>query len=171
MHTLIKSTLRKTIITASLAMAFAFSPLVTGSAHAGIQSKCKACHNFTSKKKFGPGLKNVVGRPAGTMPDMKYSPSLANGGWVWTEEKIRAWVCSSKDAIKVFTGDKSARVKMPPQKICSKEKQDKILAFLESISDKKFSDVAEASKKDTVVEGDTEPAEAPKSEKTKPSSD
>ena len=95
--------------------------------------KCAACHNFTAKKKVGPGLKGIVGRKAGIMPDMKYSADLAAGGWVWTAKHIAMWDCNSKKAIKVLSGNPAARTKMPPQRICDPQKQADLIAFLKTL--------------------------------------
>ena len=112
--------MKKTLMIAAAA-AFVMAGMVTApaAAHANALAKCKACHHLDSdKKKVGPGLKGVFGRAAGTMGDMKYSKSLANGGWTWDAAHLEKWVCNSKDAIKEFTGDDHAKTKMPPQKKC-----------------------------------------------------
>jgi len=123
-----------------LIMVAASAAFVTGTmflapvaAQADASGKCKACHNFTEKKKVGPGLAGVVGRKTGVMKDMKYSSALAGGDWVWDEAHLREWMCNSKDAVKKFTGDDHAKTKMPPQKICDAAKQDEVLAKLKSI--------------------------------------
>jgi len=110
-------------------------------------SKCKMCHHFTPKNKVGPGLGRGMlnghmepgdfGRTAGTHPGfhytfVKYIP--AGGSWVWDERHIRQWICDSKRAIKAFTGDKTAKTKMPPQHICDPAAQDAVIAALRSIS-------------------------------------
>jgi len=69
------------------------SPTAAGDAIKGkvASKKCKTCHNFTAKKKVGPGLKGIFGRKAGVMPGMKYSASLAASGWVWDEKNLALW--------------------------------------------------------------------------------
>jgi len=95
--------------------------------------KCKTCHNFTAKKKVGPGLKGVFGRKAGIMPDMKYSSALAAGGWVWNEKNLAIWLCDSKKAVKTLSGNASAKTKMSPQRICDAGKQADLIAFLKTL--------------------------------------
>jgi len=95
--------------------------------------KCKACHNFTARKKVGPGLKAVFGRQAGAMPDMKYSAALAAGGWVWNEKNLALWICNSKQAVKTLSGNPSAKTKMGPQRICDASKQADLIAFLKTL--------------------------------------
>ncbi len=126
--------MKKTLLIAATA-AFMMTGFMATQAVAGPEGKCKTCHNFTAKKKVGPGLKGVVGRPVASMEGFKYSKSLkANAGkWNWDEDHLRKWMCSSKNAVKEFTGDEHAKTKMPPQKVCDKEKQDKIIAFLKGL--------------------------------------
>jgi cytochrome c len=122
------------LVAASAAFVMGTMSLAPMSAQAAAWGKCKACHNFTAKKKVGPGLKGVAGRHVGIMPKMKYSKALKNGDWTWTDENLRAWICNSKKAVKALTGDDHAKTKMPPQKICDPAKQDEVLAKLHSIS-------------------------------------
>jgi len=122
------------MVAATAAFVMGTMSLAPMTAQAAAWGKCKACHNFTEKKKVGPGLKGVVGRDAGIMPKMKYSKSLKAGGWKWDEANLRKWICKSKDAVKELSGDSHAKTKMPNQKICDPAKQDEVLAKLKSIS-------------------------------------
>jgi len=122
------------MVVASAAFVMGTMALAPMTAQAGAAwGKCKACHNFTEKKKVGPGLKGVMDRKAGIMPKMKYSKALAAGTWSWDEEHMRAWICNSKKAVKEFTGDSHAKTKMPAQKICDPAKQDEVIAKLKSL--------------------------------------
>ncbi|RLL56050.1 cytochrome C [Mariprofundus sp. EBB-1] len=98
-----------------------------------LANKCKTCHNFTARKKVGPGLQGVVGRKAGSMTDMKYSSALAAGGWVWNEKNLAAWMCDSKAAVKTLSGNASAKTKMGAQRICDATKQADLIAFLKTL--------------------------------------
>jgi len=124
------------MIAAAVAMVFGFNGMTATDANAAAWSKCKACHNFTAKKKVGPGLAGVVGRKAGSAPGFryKYMKYVEGDAWTWDEEHLRKWICNSKDAVKEFTGNKKAKTKMPPQKICDKAKQDEVIAKLKSVS-------------------------------------
>jgi len=95
--------------------------------------KCQTCHNFNERKKVGPGLKGVFGRKVGQMPDMKYSPALKQGSWVWNEANLAAWMCDSKKAVKSLSGDVSATTKMPAQRVCDVGKQADLIAFLKTL--------------------------------------
>jgi cytochrome c len=101
-------------------------------AWAGPEKRCLACHAFSDKNNIGPGLKGVFGRKAGTHPDFKYSDSLKSANWVWDEEHLRKWIYNAKDSIKAFTGDDTAKTKMPKYKIKGK-KADKIINFLKKL--------------------------------------
>ena len=62
--------------------------------------ECAECHSLKQgKNKKGPSLFNVVGRNAGTMEGYHYSDALAAGGFVWTQEKIDAYVTHPKVAV------------------------------------------------------------------------
>ncbi len=55
--------------------------------------RCKACHSMDpAKNTFGPTLKGVLGRPAGTQPRFDYSRAMRNSGLVWTEQNLRKWI-------------------------------------------------------------------------------
>jgi len=95
--------------------------------------KCMSCHNFTAKKKVGPGLKDIFGRKAGVMPDMKYSKTLASGGWTWDENNLALWICDSKKSVKLLSGNAKGKTKMPAQRICDPGKQADIIAFLKTL--------------------------------------
>lgn len=61
---------------------------------------CKACHDVEKGvNKVGPTLKGIVGRPAATAADYKYSEAmLAKGteGLVWTEENLATYLADPK---------------------------------------------------------------------------
>ncbi|MBN4073251.1 cytochrome C [Mariprofundus ferrooxydans] len=121
------------LVAASAAFVMGTMSLAPMSAQAAAWGKCKACHNFTHKKKVGPGLAGVIGRVAGKVKGVK-SKSLKSATWTWDDDKLRLWMCNSKKAIKTLTGDDHAKTKMPPQKICDPAKQDEVLEKLHSIS-------------------------------------
>lgn len=101
-------------------------------AMAGAEGKCKACHDFGTANKVGPGLKGIFGKKAGTVPGFNYSDSLANAGWVWDEEHLRQWIKDSPKAIKDFTGDAGAKTKMSKQNVKG-AKADEVIEFLKGL--------------------------------------
>lgn len=68
--------------------------------------KCKACHDATAgTNKVGPTLKGLVGRPAGTVADYKYSDANKNSGLTWDEATLSEYL---KDPKKKIPGTKMA---------------------------------------------------------------
>jgi len=122
------------MIAAAAAFVLGVNGMSATSASAKAWSKCKACHNFTAKKKVGPGWKGIYGRKAGSMPGFKYKYTKYGSNWSWDDAHLRKWMCNSKKAVKEFTGNPKARTKMPPQKICDPAKQDAIIAFMKTLS-------------------------------------
>lgn len=94
---------RNTIFTAlAAAVLFAAPAHAEGDAAAGekVFVKCKACHeNEKGVNKVGPTLKGVVGRPAASVPDYKYSEAMAAKGAegvVWDEATLAAYLPDPK---------------------------------------------------------------------------
>ncbi|RNF36144.1 c-type cytochrome [Paracoccus methylarcula] len=104
--------------------------------------KCKACHMIQSADgedivkggKTGPNLWNIVGRPAGSQEDFKYSDALLalnETGEVWTEEDLAAYVTDPNAFVQEKTGDSSAKTKMTFK---LRKGQADIAAYLASVS-------------------------------------
>ena len=118
--------------TASLAVLLAFlssSACAAGDPVAGRAAfaKCASCHQVgpSARGGFGPQLYQVIGRKAGATGDYKYSPAMANAGFVWTEDKLRAFMKAPGD---VVPGNK-----MRFWGIGSDRQIDDILAYLRSV--------------------------------------
>lgn len=67
--------------------------------------KCKACHQVGdgAKNRVGPMLNGIIGHPAGAVDGFKYSNALqdaADGGLVWSEEELAAFLAKPKDYLK-----------------------------------------------------------------------
>ena len=122
----------KTIIKAASVAAIAASALMGMNAQAGIEAKCKACHDFGSANKVGPGLAGIMGKKAGSTDFGKYSKSLKAGGWTWDEANMRLWLYDSKKAIKELSGDSGAKTTMPPMKLKG-DKLDQVIEFLNGL--------------------------------------
>ena len=77
--------------------------------------KCAACHSIAEGggNKIGPALWDVLGRPAGTIPDYKYSKAMAAHGKNWSFEEMNGFLIKPKDWIKgtkmSFAGLKKAK--------------------------------------------------------------
>ena len=80
-----------------------------------IFKKCAACHSISKggKNKIGPALWGVLGRPAGSVTDYKYSKAMAAYGKNWSFEEMNGFLIKPKDWIKGtkmnFPGLRSAK--------------------------------------------------------------
>ncbi|MCY3753773.1 MAG: cytochrome c family protein [Alphaproteobacteria bacterium] len=79
------------------------------------KKKCTTCHRLdeTGKKKVGPNLWGVVGRPIASAPGFRYSKGLSkHKGKTWTEENLDAWLTKPRAFAKgtrmAFPGFKKA---------------------------------------------------------------
>ncbi|MBL4759442.1 MAG: c-type cytochrome [Mariprofundaceae bacterium] len=97
-----------------------------------LAKRCVSCHDFGTKDKVGPHLKGIFNRAAGQSGFKKHGAALKTANWTWDEAHLLTWLCNSKAAIKEFTGDASARTKMPNQKMCGAKGND-IVAYLKLI--------------------------------------
>ncbi|MFX0542433.1 c-type cytochrome [Roseovarius sp. S4756] len=67
--------------------------------------QCKACHQIGdgAKNRVGPILTGIVGKPAGTVEDFRYSKALkgmADEGLVWDEENLKAFLADPRGFMK-----------------------------------------------------------------------
>ncbi len=53
---------------------------------------CAACHGLSGSVVVGPPLNGVVGRKVGSISGFQYSDAFRNGGFVWTSEKLAAFL-------------------------------------------------------------------------------
>ena len=95
--------------------------------------KCATCHNVTSTdKKYGPGLKGIYGRQAGTLAGFNYSSWLGVGNWKWDKANLRTWLSQkTSDAVKQISGDSGARTKMKFKGVSGSD-LDNLISFLKS---------------------------------------
>ncbi|MDQ0564068.1 cytochrome c [Rhizobium mesoamericanum] len=78
------------------------SALADGDAENGkkLFARCSACHVTTDQNKVGPGLQNIVGRPAASQPQYKYSAALAASGLTWDEANLDAFLKAPTTVVK-----------------------------------------------------------------------
>lgn len=89
--------------------------------------RCMACHSLDSATNaFGPSLRGVVGRPAGTLPRFVYSNAMANAKITWTEENLRKWVADNEKLV--------PKTRMRHVSITDTTEQDFLLAFLKNFN-------------------------------------
>src|SRR5450830_404739 len=64
-------------------------------------AKCASCHQIgpSARAGFGPQLNGIVGRPAGSTKDYRYSAAMQNSRIVWTEDKLRAFMKAPGDVV------------------------------------------------------------------------
>jgi cytochrome c len=92
----------------------ATSVQAAGDAAKGAQDfpRCAICHANTKGggNRIGPDLFGVVGRKAGTAPDFSYSAAMKSAGFVWTNDKLNAYI---KAPAMVVPGNKMAFAGLP----------------------------------------------------------
>lgn len=85
--------------------------------------KCGTCHSMEQgKHKVGPSLANVVGRKAGSTDFTRYR-ALRGSDFVWTREKLNAWIANPKG----FIGKPTAMT----VKVRIQEERDAIIDYLQ----------------------------------------
>ena len=64
--------------------------------------KCAACHSIAKggSNKIGPALWGVLGKPAGSVSDYKYSKAMTAHGKPWSFEEMNSFLIKPKDWIK-----------------------------------------------------------------------
>jgi cytochrome c len=90
--------MRTTLLIGMLGLVAAGAAQAAGNATTGAQvfARCAMCHSNAKGdgNKIGPNLFGVVGRKAGTAPQFSYSPAMKNAGFVWTNDKLDAYIKS-----------------------------------------------------------------------------
>ena len=92
--------------------------------------KCKACHQVGegAKHRTGPILTGIVGHPAGAAEGFGYSKDMkeaGEGGLIWTEEELHAFLSKPKKYMK--------RTKMSFAGLKKDDDIDAVIAYLKSI--------------------------------------
>ncbi|GGI55621.1 c-type cytochrome [Oxalicibacterium solurbis] len=77
--------------------------VVAGDAKKGRNAfaKCASCHEVgrSAHGGFGPQLNGIVGRRAGSTSDFRYSPAMKQAGFIWTEDRLRAFLKAPDDVV------------------------------------------------------------------------
>jgi cytochrome c len=103
-------------------------PAIIAAGQKEFQNRCERCHDdgtATDRRAYGPSLKGVVGRKAGSIDGFAYSKALKESGLVWTDEQIRAWMSNNTG---LLPGTRMRHVG-----ITDPGEQDLILAYLKSL--------------------------------------
>jgi len=74
---------------------------VAGDAAAGGMAflQCADCHSTTTANGAGPGLKNIVGRRAGSQGDFHYSDAMAKSNLVWDARTLDTFLANPKATV------------------------------------------------------------------------
>ena len=102
----IQRTLRATLALGPIAMALlclSQPASAAGNVERGgdvFDAQCAECHSVkANKNKKGPTLFAVIGRKAGTVPDVVYSDAMKASGIVWSPDKVEAYVANPKGVV------------------------------------------------------------------------
>ena len=126
---------RTAVVSLALALALAAglgaAPAFAGDAAHGkkLFKKCKVCHtiNKGGKKKIGPNLWDIVGRPAGKADGFKYSRGMRKAEFTWNDTTLDQWLTKPKKLVK------GTKMSFPGFK--KKQDRDDVIAYLKSQSD------------------------------------
>ncbi|MCH9844006.1 MAG: c-type cytochrome [Alphaproteobacteria bacterium] len=70
--------------------------------------KCAACHSFDAEDDMmGPHLKNIIGRKAGSLKGMQYSPAMKKSGIIWNRKSLNQFI---KNPAKLIPNNKMSVV-------------------------------------------------------------
>ncbi|GJM03881.1 MAG: hypothetical protein DHS20C08_23820 [Rhodomicrobium sp.] len=95
--------------------------------HIMFKHRCQSCHsNNLSKPSYGPTLKKVYGRKAGSIVGFNYSDALRKSGIVWNETTLRKWISSNKE---MMPGTRMRHVG-----VTDKAEQNFLIEYLKHIS-------------------------------------
>ena len=90
--------MRTAVLIGMLSLVAVGAAQAAGNATAGAQlfARCAMCHSNAKGdgNKIGPNLFGVVGRKAGTAPQFSYSPAMKSAGFVWTDDRLDAYIKS-----------------------------------------------------------------------------
>lgn len=112
-----------------MCLAAAGTAQAAGNAKSGEQlfMRCAMCHSYAKGdgNKIGPNLFGVVGRKAGTAPQFSYSAAMQKAGFIWTNDKLDAWI---KSPAALVPGNKMMFAGLP-----SAAQRADIIAYLDTL--------------------------------------
>jgi cytochrome c len=104
-----------------------FEPIKQRAGAEAFAAACAGCHAPGAPAEIaGPPLEDAAGRVSGAWPGYPYSDALAQGGFVWTDAALRAWM---EDNTAFLPG-----TRMRHDGIVDPVVQDLILSHLHAIS-------------------------------------
>ncbi len=106
--------------------------------------KCRACHRVgpDAVNAVGPVLNGVIGRSAGTAASYQYSElvkAAGQGGLVWSEERIFAYLADPSNYLKKFVeekgqGDAAKGATKMVFKLADEQDRKDVIAYLKQFS-------------------------------------
>jgi cytochrome c len=89
---------------------------------------CASCHTpkAGARTAFGPNLRGVIDRRAGSVPGFPYSDALKKSGLTWTEDNLRTWVADNARMV--------PNTLMPHVSISDPAEQIYLVAYLKKLS-------------------------------------
>ena len=76
-----------------LAILLMSGPAIADEARIAFNNHCRTCHSLAAgDHRLGPSLHGIFGRQAGGADGYAYSSALESAGFVWTEEKMDAFL-------------------------------------------------------------------------------
>jgi cytochrome c len=100
-----------------------------GNAQNGQQifGRCAMCHSSAKGEgaRIGPNLFGVVGRKAGSVSDYSYSAAIKKAGFVWTNDKLEAFVTAP--------GQLVPGTKMTFSGLASAQQRADLIAYLDTL--------------------------------------
>jgi cytochrome c len=125
--------LTRHVPTAALALAIQVYPHPSAAADAVVNGKavfasqCSTCHSNVRNGPvvMGPPLYGVVGRKAGSVGGFAYSPAMKSAGFVWTPDRLRAYLPGPRDYL--------PGVRMTYAGLKNPSQLDALIAYLDSL--------------------------------------
>jgi len=91
------------LIVATVGMSVGVGSVLAGDIDAGMKvfRKCNVCHTLEEggKRKIGPNLFGIMGRPSGTVEGFKYSKAMMKAGVTWNVDTLTQYLSKPKDFI------------------------------------------------------------------------
>lgn len=64
------------------------------------QQRCASCHALEAgQKKLGPHLEGIIGRRAGSVEGVRYSPAMQDSQIVWDEQSLEDFLANPRKAL------------------------------------------------------------------------
>ncbi len=105
--------MRNSLVATSLALAFAGVHAQDAAAGGMAFQQCAECHSPGASDGAGPGLKDVVGRRAGSKEGFIYSPAMKKATVVWDDKTLDAFLADPRAVVPgttmAFGGDDDAK--------------------------------------------------------------